>query len=243
MSLAGCEDEAAPGVTDVMLNFRGQFGSEPLVMYQKEYAYEEGMRLRFQLFQFYISDVQLMRSPSQAGENPELIDVALVSFEDVQSENAADAGIRFVLEDIPAGAYEGIRFGVGLTPALNSTGPGDYRPGHPLSDHYWSWARGYVFSKIEGNADTDGDGDFESKLTFHIGENEMFREKVFEQPLTLEGGSVRELDFNVDLRSVLVGAGNEFIDFREVTQDHTNDLELARRISDNLARAIVVTDL
>lgn len=237
--LAGCnQDEEAAGPAAVTLNFQGQYGNAPLLMYEQSYPYEAGLRTKFQLFNFYISEVTLLPEKTGADEGTPIMDIGLVTFKDIQSEAAAASGVRLTADNVPPGRYGGIRFGIGVSEKLNKTQPGDYAPGHPLTDHYWSWAKGYVFFKIEGNADLDGDEQFEQKLTFHIGTDEFYRTKNFERPLEVRSGEPMELTFNVDLQEVLAPTGDDYVDFRSITQDHTNDLDLAAFLADNLAEAV-----
>jgi hypothetical protein len=233
--LPACEEESGTGLADVELQFNALFDTEPLVMLDETYSYEADMDMKLQLFQFYISDVQLIKSgTAQAGQ--ELIDIELVSFGEVFSRADAEQGLSFQVADVPTGTYEGIRFGIGVSSDLNQTQPGDYTPPHPLDGHYWSWATGYVFTKVEGIADLDQDGVFEEKLTFHIGKDENYRTVTFNQAIEIRDNS--EIDFTVDLRRVLVDAQGEFLDFRQTSVDHTNDPAIGIFLMDNLVQAI-----
>ncbi len=40
---------------------------------------------------------------------------------------------------------------------------------------HWNWNSGYIFAKIEGLVDVDGDGTPETPFAYHIGRNEMLR--------------------------------------------------------------------
>lgn len=236
--LTSCQDEKNPAEpSSVNLQFKGYFADDLLEMYAQAYPYEGNTDVKFQLFQFYVSDVTLLPADPSAPEVP-VLDIGLVSFRDVQSAESAERGVTLQTGEAPAGRYRGIRFGIGVSPALNATQPSDYPPGHPLTDHYWSWATGYVFFKIEGNADTNRDGTFEDKLTFHIGLNDFYREKTFTQPLEVTSGTPATINFTVDLHRVLASSGSDFVDFRQVTQDHTNNRDLARFLADNLQSAI-----
>jgi hypothetical protein len=237
---SGCDKEEKK--SSVALNFKGDFGTEALVMFADEYPYYEGMNVKFQLFQFYLSDVVLLKEAREDAEAVELFDVELITFKDIQTAAAAGEGITITSREIPAGEYKGIRFGIGVAPDFNATSPGDYRTDHPLSDNYWSWALGYIFTKIEGNADLDGDGEYtnDGKLTFHIGANELYRESVVFQDIVVPENGTLKLQFKVDLKRVLSTGAANFVDFRQVTQDHTNNMELARFISDNLKAAITL---
>ncbi len=236
---AACGDNNKTSNTaKVELNFKADFGGAPLTMFSRAYPYSEGMNVRFQNFLFYVSDVKLIRDD---GATQLLSEVELVSFKNVQDDAAANRGITVATADVPAGTYKALQFGIGVAPALNGTQPGDYKPGHPLTDNYWSWALGYIFTKIEGNADLDGDGGFDenAKLTFHIGANELYKVKTFDKNIVVRAGEPLTLPFQVDLRRVLVTPSGNFLDFRAVRQDHTNDMNVARFIMDNLNEAVI----
>ncbi len=233
---AGCAtDDDASAQADI--TFRAYFGNEPLLMYERAYPYEEGMSIRLQRFNFYVSEVVLLPE-DPAAEPVELAEVELVDYSDVQDPEAAQRGIVIRGEGIPPGRYRGIRFGLGLTEALNNSQPGDYQPGHPLTDNYWSWAMGYVFFKVEGNADLNGDGEFTEKLTFHIGGAPYYQQLDFPVLLDAASGQELDLDFAVDLKRVLSDGQGHFLDFRKVSQDHTNDPAVGSFLADNFRAAI-----
>ncbi len=222
---------------DVNFTVKSTFDDLPLQMYNQTYSYDAGMKLRLQNFQFYLSDIVLLKESRDDADSVKLSEIVLATFRNVQSPDAATKGIRFTFKDIPAGTYKGLRVGIGVAPRLNATSPNSYTPPHPLDDNYWSWALGYVFTKLEGNADVIGDGKFAEKLTFHIGGNEFYRKKTFFKNIVLKPGE-SNLELKVDLHKVLAIGGSQFVDFRKVTQDHTNDKVLAKFFADNLLNAL-----
>ncbi len=234
------EDTDTTEVVNLTLNFQGVFGDQPLRMYEGTYDYPGDVDLRFQLFQFYLSDIGLLSTKNGQVDTTFISNIDLVSFKDIISEDDASKGVSISLSDVPSGTYDGLVMGIGVAPEYNATQPGDYTPPHPLDDHYWSWARGYVFAKVEGNADLDGDGTFEEKLTFHLGENEYYRPVVLNETLVI-GPSNREMDFRVDVERMLSDGQGNYVDFRQVTQDHTNDRDLVRFMMDNLVKAVSMT--
>ncbi len=240
MLLTACENEnsaTADQKQDVAVNFQASFGQQPLVMFSQDYAYEANMRMKFQLFQFYVSDLGLLKQNGSKTDTVKLIDIALINFKDVQNTAQAAAGITVDVKNVPSGKYKGVVMGLGVSPTLNATSPNSYTPPHPLDGNYWSWARGYIFFKVEGNADVKGDGQYAEKLTFHIGENQFYRTKTFLQDFTIDENH-KALSFQVDARRVLVAGATEFVDFRKVTIDHTTDMALAKFMADNLEAAI-----
>lgn len=223
---------------EVNLNFDVDFKNQDLVMYDQTYGYEAGMALRFQLFQFYISNVYLIKEMQDTlNGGTKLVDIQLISYKDVQTSQAAQEGISLSVKDIPSGSYKGIRLGIGVADEYNLTQPGDHPAGHPLSDNYWTAAKGYIFTKIEGNADLAGTGNFEQKLTFHIGASELYKEKVFFKDVEVPSSGELNMNFTLDVNDILVTT-DDFLDFRVVNKDHTTNMEVATFIADNLANAI-----
>lgn len=239
LAISSCKGEGDTEKAPLTLRFRGDFGTEPLVMFANAYSYPGGMQVKFQNFLYYISDIHLIK---EDGNRQPLAEVALVSFKDVQNQTTASQGVVIPDMEVPAGTYTGIGFGVGVAPSLNGTQPGDYKAGHPLTDNYWSWALGYIFTKIEGNADLNGDGSFDenAKLTFHIGANSLYQIKTLEKPIIVKPGEPIELPLRVDLKRVLVAPEGNYLDFSLIRQDHTNDMMVARFIMENLAEAITL---
>lgn len=232
------EDDQFDEFGQVELNFQGFFGSDPLVMLASEYDYEEGMKVRFQLFQFYVSELKLI---GKNGEKVSLGDIELISFENIQSEEAAAKGLSFSFDNIPAGEYRAIEMGIGVPSDLNEKAPSDYAVGHPLAfqGNYWSGLSSYIFTKMEGNADLNGDGEFTEKLTFHIGEKEdvpLYQIISLDYDLTVSKDQSVSLPLAVDLKQVISPSATSFLDFRQVSQDHTNQASVYTLIIDNLQK-------
>jgi hypothetical protein len=236
--LACTKDGSDAPTSDLTINFKASFGSEPLTMFSSFYPYENEVDVKLQLFQFYISDVTLIKHAHNSHYEKIILDVASVDFGEIYTAQQAAQGISFLVKDVPTGDYTGIKIGIGVAPDLNATGPASYPPGHPLTENYWSWAMGYVFFKIEGNADLDQTGQFAQKLTFHIGTNEMYRVKEIEKRIKISESNPVALDFVVDAKRVLTDGKGNFVDFRKVNQDHTNNKALGHQMADNLLNAI-----
>ncbi len=234
---ATCREDEGFEPEIVEINFKSTFDNAPLVMYENAYPYEAGMAVKLQLFQFYLSNIAVQR---EDGSFVSLKDIALISFKDILTPAAAAEGITLETTGLAAGHYKGIRMGIGVAPNLNSTNPANYTPPHPLDDNYWSAATGYVFIKIEGNADTTGNGQFPAKLTFHTGATQLYKEKFFEKHFELKAGEPLQLNFSVDLKKVLSKGPSDFLDFRQITQDHSNNPAVYTFIADNMFNALVL---
>ena len=160
----------------------------------------------------------------------------MIEYSDFYTLELAKEGIQLHFKDIPDGIYSGLRMGIGLAPDLNATQPGDYSAGHALTSNYWSWARGYVFAKIEGNADMDGDGEFSAKLTYHIGKDDLYQVVEFNTPIQIEDGKPSAAHINVDVLDVIKDSDDNYLDITVVenTQDHTNSDDIFRFLWINL---------
>lgn len=222
------------GLTNLELRFRPVYGDEPLVMYQN-LDYEADMKLLVQLFQLYLAPVHLVRPD---GTEQLVSEVELLDFRDLQDPGSAQTGLVLSFEDVPPGSYSGIRLGIGLPPELNATSPAQYEPGHPLSDNYWTAATGYIFSKVEGIADTSGLGQLDAPLTFHTGSDAIYQTVSFDRNFELDNQDLLRLNFTVDLRRVLVDDSGEFLDFRTYTIDHHTNPEVYNFIGANLPACV-----
>ncbi|MGH1435959.1 MAG: MbnP family protein [Lewinella sp.] len=234
---SACEsdDEEARGSLD--LTFKATYQDEPLVMFDKVYTYPDGSPLKFQLFNYYVSDITLIKDDNSEGVL--LSEVELINYEEVYDNATAEQGIRLNFDDLEPGVYTGIKIGLGLTGELNATQPGDYAADHPLSQNFWSWARGYVFAKIEARADRDGDGQFSAPLTYHIGKDELFTTLTMNKPLIIQKDNPANMTFSVDVYDILSRDGNYLdISAQENTQDHTNNVAIYGWLWENLNNAL-----
>ena len=89
-----------------------------------------------------------------------------------------DAGTQrweAVLPAVAEGAYRGLRFEVGLPPAVDSSDPAQWAARHPLNPLvnglYWGWRGGYVFFALEGRWWEEGGGAPAGGFSFHLTKN------------------------------------------------------------------------
>jgi len=222
---AACTSDEEVGKGTLDLNFKATYQGTPLVMFDQVYTYPDGSPIKFQLFNYYVSDITLLQEGQSAGDGQVISEVARIDYRGVYDLPTADAGINLRFDNVKAGVYTKIRIGLGLTPELNATQPGDYAADHPLSENYWSWARGYVFAKIEANADLDGDGQFSDKLTYHIGATDLYTTIELADPVVVQKDNPATITFSVDVHDILQNQQGDYLDISQPanTQDHTNN--------------------
>ena len=133
----------------------------------------------------------------------------------------ADAGESLTtLGEVPAGRYTGVRFLLGVDGLDNRAAMEDFPAGHPLaaqaSSMHWSWNAGYVFLRLDGLLDVDGDGAVDASTgtpgdaasgqwRLHVGGTPNAQTVTLDQDFELMGGEMQDLHVQVDLARLVQG--------------------------------------
>jgi hypothetical protein len=236
---AGCGDDEPnmKETTTLTLNVGATFGEEPLVMFEEVYDYQ-GQPLQLQLFQMYLTDLHLIYEEEGVEQEMLLAEVVEANFGSIFSTTDALAGLDLLEIEVPARNYTALRVGLGVSPELNATIPPDYELTHPLSQNYWEDASSYIFFKVEGNTDVDGDSELSDKLTFHVGGNNNYREVTLNKAIDLQPNTTANLKLNIDLEKIMISEDGESIDFSNVRQAHSTTSPAAVFMGENLSRAV-----
>ncbi len=209
---SSCDKETPEleSVGDIEIIFKANYDGETFFT-QKEYDYDGDMSMKLTMFNFFISNLALLEEQTST-EETELLEIDFVdlSFNETQMAEA-EAGIKITARNIPIGSYNGFKIGFGVPADLNRTNPNDYGSGDVLANagHFWAPWESYIFSKIEGFADKDGNGVFESTndegLTYHMGTDELYPdERVLfpSNPLIVEDGGTIQVVLNIDVKKM-----------------------------------------
>jgi len=235
LAFSACEKDEDKAAAN--LNFTATYDGAPLVMFQT-YDYPGVSSVRFQRLSYFISDVQLLRAGSD--EAVDVTDVYYVDFQNIQDEAAAQEGVNLAVEDLPAGEYSGVRFTVGVSPTLNKTSPADYSTTHPLAKEYWeNWAS-YISLKVEGNADTLGNGTHDLGLQYHLADTSATADYVLElaQSISLTEDATTTIPITVDLKAIMTTTGGSLFDVKAKPRDHGKDPALSTLFMTNLKDAM-----
>jgi hypothetical protein len=238
LGACGKQDDEGSAPAELVLQFTSSYAGQPLLMFERAYSYEEDMAFKVQLLQFYISDVRLLRQRNGSAEEVPVLDVASINFGAVYNDEDAAKGISTAPVPIEPGQYTGLKLGFGVSPQLNATIPPDYALGHPLAENYWEDANSYIFYRLEGNADLNGDGNFPDKLTFHVGGDNNYNELEFQGNFSVDKNGRLSIPLDIDLRRLLVAPDGEFLDFRQVRQAHSVLSPAAIFLSGNAPQAL-----
>lgn len=224
-------DPTLEATTDVELVFKGKYADEVL-MINTDYDYD-GNSIRFDQFNFYISNVVLVKEIVGNPEETELLEIDFVelSFKPADIDDATK-GFVITAPNIPVGEYSGIKINIGVASDLNKTSWEDYGTGHPLRKpgHFWSAWNSFIFSKTEAKIDVDSDGSFSHKLAYHTGSDEAYRTRFFAKDIILDEDATARVSFTVDVKMMF-----DDIDVMTETGTHNvTDMDLVNEVMDNL---------
>lgn len=215
---------------DIPITFRALYDGKPLEEGTK-YTYGN-TTIRFNRFTLYMSPIEAVRG----SETEEISDVEYLNF-----TGADNASIQKNLR-VAEGDYTGLRLGFGVRSDLNKKKPSDFVTTHPLyfEDDYWLGWKSYIFSKLEGYIDTDGDGEPEFFFFYHSGSDPVYYTADFNKNFTAGNGG---LTVEIDVKKIFTFNGHLFdlsIPANRVTPHNANEIELGKKILGNYANAVTV---
>jgi hypothetical protein len=217
----------------MMLNIKPTLNDKPFVINQ---VYDiNGKKVRFTRLSFLLTETcpKMESENGSCGTNAYLIDLTTL---DDATKSAA--GFTQKLTNLMAGNMSKLSMGFGVAANLNSSKPKDFGGTNPLSDAglYWDSWNSYIFSKLEGLMDKDGDGKFETGITLHTGGNDGFRSTIFAKSFTVDATNATTLNFDLNVNTLLRG-----IDLATVNSTHqTGDAPTMLKLMDNLRDGMVI---
>ena len=257
--LMGCEaDSMEDDTTMLMLDLQPKVGTQDLSSDPATVYTINGQAITFESARMYLSEITLLRAN---GEEVTFTDEAIT----VPAKNANDETIThttnervilakhdtgeemYSLGEVPAGTYEGVRFKFGITGTTNNIDPTQVPATHPLAkqtdkNNHWSWNAGYIYLRIDGLLDLDGDGAVEStdeaKWNVHLGTPNFAQVIELDETFTLEGGGMQNLHIVADYAKLI-----EDVDFSDPAQRvcHTmNNLPVAQKVAADMIGAFML---
>ena len=183
-------------------------------------------------FNFYISDLELI---DKKGETHHVLDYDLVR---ITNGNGA---CTFKVKVMP-GVYKEVRFALGFNTVQQATDPTTLPTTDPLSDAndmYWAMSSTYIFTKYEGELDSDGDGSFDKALIYHIADPSYYR------TVSLANGDIdvkasktadNKLVLSLDHEKLFHPGGSADIDL--INESYSQSIDsIAERFADNMSTA------
>ena len=231
-----CKKDEVPTST-IALNIKTFYNDNPLII-NKIYDYK-GKKVRFTKWRFFVSNIYGPRQGiSGPLQEPGLdSNIAFFDFSDLTDSTTAQKGITKTVSSI-AGSSDKFNMLIGVFGSKNLKKPKDFDSSSPLSDagNYWDDWNSYIFSKLEGLMDKDGDGRFETGITLHTGGNEVFQNLSFPKNVVVNVGETTTINMDLNLNKLLNG-----IDLATVNSTHqTGDLPTMKLFMGNFKEALTI---
>lgn len=191
---SSCKDGGNDETPKVKLNvtFRALWDGQTLEKY-KEYTYND-RKVFFDRFNTYLSDLKI----SQNGVEVKLSDIEWVDFTPDQATDNFAVDVKRTY-DVKAGKYDAFHIGYGVKASLNAKKPSDFPADHPLAREieYWSGWQSYIFSKLQGRYDLNGDGTPETNIFYHTGSDQAYVTHVESFDMNLDSNTDLVIEFDV----------------------------------------------
>jgi hypothetical protein len=234
---SGCEGKEEPVLTDnFTLTFRALYDGQPLEKY-KNYPYAD-KTVQFDRFNIFLSDIVLLKGATEV----KLSDIEWVDFTpDLAPDNkAVDVSFKYT---VPNGHYTGIKIGYGVKPDLNAKKPADFAVDHPLylENEYWSGWKSYIFAKVQGEVDLDGNDTTETNIFYHCGSDAVYNTGSVTQGFHVAGDESLVVEF--DLKKLFTFDG-QLLDLsvpsNQTTSHSASNIALGQKMMNNFKNAVVL---
>ncbi len=254
--LVGCDAATSDtGSTTLTLNLNAQVNGKPLSTDPGTTFDVNGTLISFESVRMYISEITLINSN---GDPVSILGDGLT----VPAKNEDDEDISHTVQDHivlvkqdagidsydlgtwPAGKYEKIHFKIGIAGTNNRIDPSQVPAGHPLAkqtdyNNHWNWNAGYLYLRIDGKVDTDGDAVPDDEWAVHLGTERFLRQVMVTHDLILEADQPGILDLSIDYGEFLRN-----VDLSDPDQRicHTmNNLPVANAVANQISSAFSIS--
>lgn len=240
LALASCKkDEAIPEPTEpagiLEIRFNPTMNGVPLQA-NSIFTGPNNQRMLVENFKFYLSGLYL-RSDTDS------VLIKDVSFVDLVASN------KTLKLSVRPGNYNALRYAVGLTPEQNGTNDPNFDEAqfpvdHPQSIYngmYWSWATGYIFSKIEGKTDTSAAQNQTPMFTwfYHSGLDALYSPgRIEDLSIVLKDKETTVLDLAIEVNEVFRQPGDTINMVNNYFTHTTDNLPLAEKVIRNISKSI-----
>ncbi len=148
VSITGCSNDNDDTATTgkIGLKFDNSYGSNDLILDTQTNTTANNEVLKINLVKYIVSNIVLTKDDGTTYTYPKAKSYFIADESDA-------AGYKFELNDIPAGDYTKVKFGIGVDKEqwqLGATGQGDFLAQAEAEDLLWSWSAGYKFFAFEG---------------------------------------------------------------------------------------------
>ncbi len=229
---SSCEEDPKEGQLELIFKLR--YEGEDLVMFDR-IQYPDGRAMFIDRFTMFISSLELDdRSIKE-------VDFINMTLSHIDATSAAD-GYSYVIDKLPPADYTSISFDIGVPAELNAMKPLDFDRDHPLFqlNDYWDGWESYVFFKIEGKIDLDGDNQITDGIALHVGADETLRNVQFDKSISIKDGETTQATIEIDLHTMFTIDG-EIYNIDGTSQIHNlTQLPVAIELADRLQKTVEI---
>jgi hypothetical protein len=222
--------EPTPGI--LSMNFKAIYSNKPLVINQiNDY---NGKKVRFERLQFFLA---YDAGNLEAAVGTNLPKTALIKFTPLEDSTSAAAGVSTEIV-LASRTWTSINFGIGIPKNLNAILPKNFVFPDPMADggNFWDGWQSYVFSKLEGKIDKDGDGILETPFTLHTGGDDVFTAMKFTKSFVIQDGKTTKVNFELNVNELIKN-----IDLATVNSSHQiGSAPIMKTIMGNYTTALTV---
>ena len=217
--------------TDLTVTFLLKYDGEPLVM-TEDYQYPDGQVIRFNRISFYISDLTVQDGDESVVASP----VEYINPTESHLTRAdAEKGLIIDMGSVALNKIDALSFNLGLPSSINSTTPNEHSSNSPLAltGEYWEGWSSFIFFKIEGFVDLDGDDIPEKGIALHVGSDHAMRH------ISLSGNDGDgNISLSVDVKKIFSAQGQNF-DIGTHSQIHSlHQLDQINALADNFSQSV-----
>ncbi|MCB9306168.1 MAG: hypothetical protein H6565_06195 [Lewinellaceae bacterium] len=237
LPFAACKDEdPVTNTNNFTLTFRALYDGVPLEKYTN-YSFGDKQVL-YDKFNTFISNISLIKD----GQEVLLSDIEWVNFtpDSAPDDRAVEVSFKY---SVPDGDYTGLKLGYGVRADLNAKKPSDYPVGHPLylETEYWPGWSSYIFTKVQGKVDLDGDNTPETSIFYHCGSDAVYNEATMNRTIRVAGDAALVVEF--DLKKLFTFNG-QLLDLtvpsNQVTSHDASNIALGQKVMDNFKNATIL---
>ncbi|RZJ67625.1 MAG: hypothetical protein EOO50_04920 [Flavobacterium sp.] len=164
LSCSSDDSSPATGTGAINIEFDNVYGANNLILGTQPNTTSQGETLKINQLKYIVSNIKLTRTDGTIFTYPKSQSYFIVDETDLASQTLN-------LQNIPAGDYASITFGIGVDEEqwlLGADGQGDFLSLADSEDMMWSWSAGYKFVMFEGNF-TSGSVANETPFMVHTG--------------------------------------------------------------------------
>ncbi len=217
---------------DLRVDFAPQFNGKPLAFDTLTNQIAGGQKISVTRLDFLVSDFALRRTDGTWIEKKDFFGFI----------GARDGKTNLLLENIPVGNCDAIRFQIGLPPEINHGDVAQWPMNHPLNPDvdglYWSWSKEYVFLAFEGGWQNGGK---RSGFSYHVATDRQLM--TVELPVQLDLNSSREVQIALNTDKIFSSPNKiQLSDSTQTSHSRTNDL-LAAQLRENIENSFAIASV